>query len=176
MNKYLVLGITGLAGIAGAAMLLMGTGQAEQVIKEYTYNVTADLSGCKQWQYIEQNPYSFTLYNGDSIKINQTTTGGPLDVVEHRFYHICNRVQDIAVGKWYAYVNGKPAAPTVGIVNSPVPLYFAAPRCPAWGVIETAVWDTDDTRMSGFVDYRYVYEGDVPISIKTIELYVTRGG
>lgn len=172
-------GLAGLAGIAGISVLLTRPGQSEPAGKEYIYiyNVQADLTGCKIWKYVEPNPYNVTLYNGDIIKINLTITADdPIDIVEHRFYHFCNAAQDISVGRFYAYVNGRPAVPTVGIVNSPVPLYFAAPKCPNWGVIGTAIWDTDDTRMPGYVEYTYLYQGDVPVSIKTIELYVTKGG
>lgn len=178
MDRYLALGIAGgLVGVAGAAVVLTQQGQAEPPRKEYVYNVNASLSGCKQWQYIEQKMYNITLNNHDSIIINLSIASGEqIDVVEHRFYHLCNAVQKLAPGRFYSYVDGRPALPTIGIVSAPVPLHFAAPRCPEYGVIETAIWDTDDTRRVGFTEYRYIYEGDAPVSFRTIELYITKRG
>jgi len=136
---------------------------------EYKYNVTIDLTDHKQWQYIEKNP--LVINNNDSINITlNIQSRKPLDIVEIRFYNLCNNISEGKTGLIYSYVDERPAIPTIGVdINNFV--YFATPKCPRYGTTITYLWDTNETRRSGTIDYYYRFEGD-PITIKSIELYI----
>lgn len=82
-------------------------------------------------------------------------------------------MRDLSVGKIYSYVDGRPALPTIGIQPSPIPMYVALPRCPTYGTIGTIIWDTDDTRGARPIGYKYIYEGEIPMMVKTLELYMS---
>ena len=145
-------------------------------MSKYTSAIRVATTACKHWQYIEKELYKIVLNNGESIEINlNILSKEALDVVEIRFYNICNSGgYGTSVAKMYARVDGKPALPTIGVTPTLVPMYVALPKCPSYGTTKVDVWDTSDTRKVGRTKYVYTYSGSSPLKVKTLELYIVK--
>lgn len=164
----------GVLGFIGSSLMHKNLYQnAYQLpLPKYSYDISVNLTGCKHWQYIEPNPYSIILNNGDSIKVRLSISSTAIiDIVEIRFYNICSSIQE-ATGKIYSYVDDQPAVPTIGIQSLQIPIYVAIPKCPYYGTNIVTIWGTDDTRGVGTFEYTYIYEGIAPLTVKTVELYI----
>lgn len=174
MSKDWYVDLIGLGVIGVIAMSLTREESLQPIPIKYAYNMVTSNLICKDWQYIEAEPYRIILYNGESISINVTYNLQPgqiIDIVDIRFHNICSTLE--GYGKIYAYVNGRYALPTIGVVNNKIPIYLGFPPYPDYGTVFTTVWDTDDVKGSGTYNYTYTYEGNTPLYIKSLELYVT---
>lgn len=177
-----LIGIIGIGLFLLALLLILSLQYITQSDKpyEYKYNISANIVDNRQWQYIENENYKIVLNNGSSLSVNlKIDSKDPLDIVEIRFYHPCNNnkfflwKEDMVIAEMYTYIDGVPAIPTIGKVNNSEPIYIPAPTCPKYGTVVTTIWDTDDTRHSGNITYKYLFKSLTPIYIKTIELYIS---
>lgn len=166
--------IVGAIGIG--AILMMKSPVKSMQPQQYNYSIIVDNFICKHWSYIESRPYIIVLNSGDSINLTITyniPSNEVIDLVDIRFHNICSTSE--GHGKMYAYVNGNPALPTIGVVNTKSPIYLGFPSCSEYGTVFTTIWDTNDTKGIGTYNYLYTYEGSTPLYVKSLELYVTKG-
>lgn len=170
----IIVGLVGIGVVALVANKYFSSSPVPSNGSKYSYNITVNNLLCKHWQFIESRPYNIVLNNGESITLNITYSLPPdktIDIVDIRFHNICSTTE--GHGMIYAYVNGKPALPTIGISNTKIPIYLGFPSCPNYGTVFTTVWDTDDVKGNGTFQYVYTYEGNTPLYVKSLELYVT---
>ncbi len=148
-----------------------GVNKIDNVTNRYMQiiNYSLDMKDSKYWGYLRSNPT--ILNNNEVLEINLYNIIESPDVTEIRLYNICSSVSQI--GKIYVTVNGKPALPTIGHTANPIPVYMATPPCPQYGTTNAFIFDTNDTRGDGHFKYDFLYEGKEPLTIKSLELYVT---
>lgn len=167
--------ITGVAITTIGVIYLYSKRAKKNQNKRYIYDINPIVTDCKHWGYVLRNDeYEVKLNKGDSIVINQTTTiatdspiaNGYIDTLFHNFYHPCNpnNSQSISVGYFTVKIDGT-------IVDRP-PHYIAYPACPKFGTITQFLWNGQDSQRTGLVTYEYIWQGNEPITLKTIEYYI----